>query len=238
MSQSVFARYESQLYPYLYAGTLFVPRLAGGTPTDPRKAEGWLRSRFEDSTDDQIERMVAEVMADRLVQGESATREDAVEQVLNTRHLNGFKRTGDGELYIEGRQLKAAIKEAGNIRWPKRRWGQSNKGTRGFFAEHLFVIEHILGLGVKEPTRIEQRFPHTWKGSGIQYEEIVEDAKIHFTLETDVDFAKEVKKDGDFQNEGEFWAALWTTGERQGIGATRSQGFGMYSVIRWERIGR
>jgi hypothetical protein len=27
---------------------------------------------------------------------------------------------------------------------------------------------------------------------------------------------------------------LWLTGEQQGVGASRSQGFGRYEVIKWE----
>ena len=40
--------------------------------------------------------------------------------------------------------------------------------------------------------------------------------------------------DRDFA--AEEWALLWLTGEQQGIGATRSQGYGRYEVTRWERI--
>lgn len=122
-----------------------------------------------------------------------------------------------------GRQLKAAIKEAANVRWPKERWGPSRKGTLSYFAEHFFVIEERLPLGVAEATGIAQRFVHTWRGSGIQYEEYVTDAKIDFTIVTDVELTKEQ------------WALLWLTGEQQGIGASRSQGFGRYQVVRWEK---
>lgn len=71
---------------------------------------------------------------------------------------------------------------------------------------------------------ISQRFVHTWRGSGIQMEEYVTDAKLAFTVTTDHDFSTEE------------WALLWLTGEQQGIGATRSQGYGRYEVTRWERL--
>ena len=29
---------------------------------------------------------------------------------------------------------------------------------------------------------------------------------------------------------------IWLTGEQQGIGASRSQGFGRYEVTGWERL--
>lgn len=212
---SVFDDYRTKAYPHTYNGTLLVATICGGTPTDPKVAEGWLRTKMADK-DDLIRQMVAETMTERGV-----TAEEATEAVMVDKHLNGFKRDSEG-LYIEGRQLKAAIKEAANIRWPKDRWGPSNKGTRSFFAEHVFVLEDRLHLGVAEPTGISQRFVHTWRGNGIQYEEYVEAAKINFTLVTDHKFTAEQ------------WAMLWLTGEQNGIGATRSQGYGRYEVVRWE----
>lgn len=212
---SVFDDYRTKAYPHTFNGTLLVATICGGTPTDPKVAEGWLRTKMADK-DDLIRQMVAETMTERGV-----TAEEATEAVMVDKHLNGFKRDSEG-LYIEGRQLKAAIKEAANIRWPKDRWGPSSKGTRSFFAEHVFVLEDRLHLGVAEPTGISQRFVHTWRGNGIQYEEYVEAAKINFTVVTDHKFTAEQ------------WAMLWLTGEQNGIGATRSQGFGRYEVVRWE----
>ena len=216
MSTSVFARYAPKAYPHTFYGTLHVPCIAGGTPTDPKVAQGWLKTKLADN-DDLIRQAVAEVMAERGV-----TADEAAEVVDNLKHLNGFKRDEHG-LYIEGRQLKAAIKEAANVRWPKKKWGPSSKGTLGFFAEHVFVQEDRLHLGVAAASGVNQRFVHTFRGSGIQYEEYVTDAKVDFTLVTDYDFTAEE------------WAFLWLTGEQQGIGATRSQGFGRYAVTRWER---
>lgn len=212
---SVFEKYQSKAYPFVFKGTLQVGSIAGGIPSDPRVAEGWLKSKLA-APDDLIRQAVAETMAERQIDADEAAK--VVDQL---KHLNGFKRDDEG-LYIEGRQLKAAIKEAANIRWPKKRWGPSSKGTMSFFAEHMFVIEDRLHLGVQEPTGVNQRFVHTWRGSGIQYEEYVSDAKVDFTLETDYEFSDEE------------WAMLWLTGEQQGIGATRSQGFGRYEVVRWE----
>lgn len=221
---SVFSRYESKSYPYRFEGTLLVRTIAGGTPTDAQVAEGWLKTKLADK-DDLIREAVAEVMAERGI-----TADEAVKYVDLLKHLNGFKRDKErgGELYIEGRQLKAAIKEAACVarsvgKLPDR-WGLTRKGIESFVAEHVFVVEDRLHLGVTEPTGIMQRFVHTFRGTGIQYEEYVEDAKVNFTVESDHDFKAEA------------WAQLWLTGERQGIGASRSQGFGRYEVVRWESV--
>ena len=129
--------------------------------------------------------------------------------------------------------MKAALKEATNVaanegKLTTKGWGNPDnanykKGIKGWFPEHVFVIEDRLHLGVTEPSGIMQRFVHAPHGTGIQYEEYVENAKVNFTIETDHDFKDEE------------WAAIWLTGERQGIGASRSQGFGTYTVTKWEK---
>jgi hypothetical protein len=220
---SVFTKFRPAAWPYQYAGSLRVDRICGGTPTDPKVAEGWLRTKLGVTNDALIQQQVAEVMAERGV-----TADEAVAQVDSNRHLNGFKRDENG-LYIEGRQLKAAIKEAASVaaaagKLPLRSWGKTNKGLLGFVAEHVCVVEDKLPLGVTEPTGVAQRFVHTFRGTGIQYEEYVDGAEIDFTVISDHPFTDEQ------------WAMVWLTGEQQGIGATRSQGYGRYTVTRWDVV--
>jgi len=223
---SVFAKYAAEAYPYQFAGSLHIGVICGGTPTDPKVAEGWLKTKLGVDKDDQIRTMVAEVMVERGVGAEEAT---AV--VNENKHLNGFKRDQHG-LYIEGRQLKSAIKEAVNVAYSvgkllnskgKNSWGLTSKGIHSFAAEHIIVPEDRLHLGVTEATGINQRFVHTFRGNGIQYEEYVEDAKVDFSVHSDYDFPEKT------------WAQIWLCGEQQGIGASRSQGYGRYEVTRWER---
>jgi hypothetical protein len=218
---TVFAKYVAKAFPFRFAGQLHIGRIAGGTPTDPKVAEGWLKTKLVVDRDDLIREAVAEVMAERGV-----TADEATKVVDTNKHLNGFRRDENG-LYIEGRQLKAAIKEAASVavaagKLKGKGWGATNKGLLSYVAEHICVVEDRLHLGVTEPTGIAQRFVHTWRGSGIQYEEYVDDAKVDFTVMTDHDFSAEQ------------WAMLWLTGEQQGIGASRSQGYGRYEVTRWD----
>jgi hypothetical protein len=218
---SVFAKFQPGMYPYRFAGQLVVGCIAGGTPTDPNVAEGWIRTKLG-STDDLLRQQVAETMIERGI-----TADEAAVEVNKNKHLNGFKRDDLG-LYIEGRQLKAAIKEAASVavaagKLGARGWGKTNKGLLSYVAEHIFVVEEKLHLGVTEATGINQRFVHTFRGSGIQYEEYVTDAKLDFTVMSDHNFSEKE------------WAAIWTTGEQQGVGASRSQGYGRYEVTRWDR---
>lgn len=220
---SVFAKFQPTMFPYRFAGSLLVGTIAGGTPTDPKVAEGWLKTKLGVDKDDQIRAMVAETMVERGI-----TADEAVKAVDENKHLNGFKRDEQG-LYIEGRQLKAALKEAASCavaagKLNGRGWGKTNKGLLSYLSEHVFVVEDRLHLGVTEATGINQRFVHTFRGSGIQYEEYVTDAKVDFTVMADHDFSEKE------------WAAIWTSGEQQGIGASRSQGYGRYEVTRWDRL--
>ena len=222
---SVFEKYRTSAYPYHYTGELTVGTLVGGIPSDAKVAEGWIKTKLGQTSDAAVQQLVSQTMVDRGV-----TAEEAVKIANEYKNLNGFKRDPEtGELFIEGRQLKAALKEAINVavaagKINGRGWGRTNKGILAFFAEHAFILEEKLFLGVKEPSGINQRFVHTWKGTGIQYEEYVTDAKVTFTLVTDHPFSE---KD---------WAAIWLTGEKQGIGATRSMGYGTYEVTKWEQI--
>jgi hypothetical protein len=165
-------------------------------------------------------------MAERGVSADEATS-----LVDENKHLNGFKRDRDrgGELYVEGRQLKAAVKEAASVagaagKIPLKKYGLTNKNVLGFVSEHVFVEEDRLHLGVTEPTGVVQQFVHTWRGTGIQYIEFVEKADVVATIGSDWDFGEE------------FWAMLWLTGEQQGLGASRSQGFGRYKVQEWKKL--
>jgi hypothetical protein len=218
---SVFAEYQARAWPHRYAGQLRIGIIAGGIPSDPHVAESWLRTKLADK-DDLIREAVAKTMTERGI-----TAEEAAKEVDALKHLNGFKRDEAG-LYIEGRQLKAALKEAVSVavasgKLTLRGWGETRKFITGYFPEHVFVMEDRLHLGTDEPTGVMQRFVHTFRGTGIQYEQFVEDAEVSFTVATDHLFTDEQ------------WAMIWLTGEAQGIGASRSQGFGRYEVTRWDR---
>lgn len=218
---NAFSKYVADAYPYEYEGTLHVHQIQGGTPSNDNVAKAWLATKLA-APDDIIREQVAQIMVERGI-----TADEAAAELDTLKHLNGFKRDENG-LYIEGRQLKACIKEAASVAMSvqklPRKWGATNKGIKSFVAEHICVVEDRLPLGVTEPTGITQRFVSTFRGTGIQYEEYVEDAKIDFTIRSDYDFSEKE------------WAMLWLTAGEQGIGASRSQGFGRFDVAKWERV--
>lgn len=218
---TMFDSYRDQAWPHRFTAVLHFDTIVGGVPSDPKVAEGWLKTKLAPS-DDLIRDLVATTMVERGI-----TADEAASEVDRLKHLNGFKRDANG-LYIEGRQIKAAIKEATSVamsagKLAPRGWGKTNKGLLGFIAEHVMVVEDRVFLGVDEPSGVNQKFVHTWRGNGISYEEYVTDAKVTFTVISDYDFTE---KD---------WAMIWLTGEQQGIGASRSQGYGRYKVVVWDR---
>lgn len=221
---SVFAKYQEQSFPYKFKGALVIGRLAGGVPSHPRVIEAWLRQKFADK-DDLIREAVAEIMVERGV-----TADEAIASQLESAHLNGFRRDELGGLFIPGYHLKAALKEAASVAVNAGKlpatgpWGKTKKYLMNWFSEHIYVIEDRLGLGVTAPTDVAQHFPHTHNGNGIQYIEYCDEAKVSFTIES------------DWQLTEEQWALLWTTAERLGLGAMRSQGYGRFDVIEWDAI--
>ena len=226
---SIFADIADKTFDKQYHAELLVFEIHGGIPTDPNKAAGWIASKMG-LKDDMLRDMVVKTMEERGTI-EAATSEDitdAASEVSELKQLNGFKRLDDG-LVIEGRQVKAMLKEAASIavagdHLPSRGWGKTNKGLLNFLAEHIFVLEDKIPLGVTEPSGISQRFVHTWRGSGIQYEEYVTDAKVVFTVVTDYEWPEE------------FWPTVWVIAEKNGLGASRSTGVGTFEMQAWDLI--
>lgn len=232
MSAGVFDDLRPAAYPYHFRTTLDVSMLVGGVPTDPKVAEGWIKTKLNPDRDEQIRELVAQTMVERGV-----TAKEATELVNKEKNLNGFKRDETG-LYIEGRQLKAMLKEAGSIavaagKVDARGWGKTNKGLLSYLAEHVFVVEKRIHIyqgesledgGVHEATGVHQRFVHTFRGAGIQYEEYIAPARLTFTVISDHEFTRTQ------------WGHIWLCAEQNGVGASRSQGYGTFTVTGWEPI--
>lgn len=229
----VFAGHVNEVWKHTYEVTLRFQDIAGGVPSDPKVAEGWIKSKIKDaSKEDRIRQAVQQMMAERNI-----SEAQAVEELNKHRNVNGFWRDpATGQLYIEGRQVKAALKEgvsvavaAGNLE--ARKWGKTNKGAISYAAEHIQVMTgqvllyHEDWSAVKEPTRVLQTFPVNpiTKQTGIQYTELCEHVLTKFVVATDCD---------DFTEK--VWATIFLTGGLQGLGASRSQDRGRYEVIEWK----
>jgi hypothetical protein len=263
-----FEKYQHMAWPFWYKGTIVVRQICGGVPASENTAESWIRAKLKDTrSTDEVQALVDKTKAELRQTHEAAARRAAelaseeseaqapqsppaelTPEELDAKAvsvaaqsmagLNMFKRTEHGVLYIEGRMLKAALKEAVSVaanagKITTKGWGNPDNSTyrkqlKGWFPEHCFVPEIILplhrdGKAIRDPDGIIQKFVHTHRGDAIAYEEYVNDAEIHFQVKTDVELTEEQ------------WAMIWLTGQDQGVGASRSQGFGTYVITEWER---
>ena len=225
---SVFEPYQRKNYPYTLVGSIHLHSIAGGVPLNEKTLEGHLKRKTA-APDDLIRAEVASFMLE-----DGIEVDEAITRAAKLKGFVGFARDDNG-LYVRGFQLKAMLVESACIaaaegRIPKK-WGQmseAGKALRSWFPEHVFVLDDRLYLGTDKPTEVPQSFIHKMgpKGptSAIQYTEIVRDADISFTVETDHDFPDDV------------WAAIWLTAERNGLGASRKLGYGTFEVRQWEKI--
>lgn len=226
----MFEQYRNRVWPLEYHGRIRVHRICGGIPNDPNIAKGWLEKKLGVTDDEQLQRLVLETMMER----EGMTRDDAVKEVLNKTSVNGFKGDENG-LFMEGRQLKACLKEgisvavaAGKVKATG--WGTTKKWITNYFPEHVFVVQDTLymydedGKHITERPKPTQRFVSTFRGNAISYDEVLPVVEIEFDVISDHPFKEEE------------WATLWVTAEQQGLGANRSQGYGRFEVIEWTQL--
>lgn len=236
----VFDEYRDEVWPFVYDVEIKVKDLHGGRPQDPRVVEGWIKSKLQDN-DERLRQLVSEAIQDLGYTEEDLEDPKKIEKAISQagkKSLNGFYRLpaknklvvdGDaeeGELAVEGRQIKAMIKESTNIAFPWNK-GQGEKymgkSMKGAVSEHVFVLEDYVPLGTTEPDGIDVRFSATTTGRrAITREEFLSEVVVPFTMVTDMDLGKET------------WAQIFVTAELQGFGASRSQGYGTFETIKFD----
>lgn len=241
-TKSIFAKEAAEMYARYAVRVEFRGKLVGGIPKDAGLIEGWLRKNMGLTDEQELRRTVVQTLAEEGIIPESAIPEDDVqitddvythiktlaEKVAGEQHTTGFKQNGHG-LYLESRAVKAMLKENTNICFGNERWGPTRKSAKGFLAERVFVYPDEILLGRTEPDGTERFIGHITDQSGrrstLGYHEYAEKPVLEFEVEVLDDAIK--TKD---------WPRIWISAERNGLGALRSQGFGMFSVTKWDRI--
>lgn len=212
--------------------------LVGGVPASPNIIRKWLQSRLEVG-DAVLQEMLAKTLKERFANTTPSLDEqiDALLEDEDGPSINGFKRDQvTGELQYEGRCMKAALKEFANSAYPGTDWPGKDKVAKSFrkglmntLAERVFIPEVYIGLGVKQPDRVEERIKHVMTPQGpksaINRVEIVEAPTVSFTVRVHDDFLPQ-----------EAWARIWERGEDIGIGADRGRSDGQFDLLKWERV--
>jgi hypothetical protein len=222
--------------------------LVGGVPSNESVIRSWLRARM-DLADDAIEELVQQTKLARAEEGgKLLTPDDKVNAIMESDlapSVNGFKRLDSGELAIEGRCLKAGLKEACNSSYPgvdyPGKKGNTTVGARkgllSTMSERIFVPQEYVGLGVKSsevslvaeqgPAWREERIKHVQTPQGprsaINLVEVVRKPTLSFTVTVHDDFLPR-----------EAWAKIWTRWEDLGIGADRGRSDGKFTLVSWE----
>ena len=212
-------------------------KLVGGVPSSPSVIKSWLKARLE-LGDRELQEIADRTLAERFPDRQPSA--DELAQVLieetDAVNVNGFKRSPGGELVIEGRCVKAMLKEAANSAYPGSDWPSKSRVAKGFrkglmsaLVERVFVVEDYIGLGCSEPTGVEERVKHVITAQGprssISRVEYVWQPALEFTVEVRDDFLSM-----------EEWRRIWESAERIGLGADRARGDGRFELVAWERI--
>jgi len=236
---------QSKLFTLYDVEIAMRDKLIGGTPRDPKLIQGWLRSKMGLTDETEIRAMTRETLIGLgLDIPEDATYEDMVaasEKLAGEKQTTGFKQTTvlvgskpTPALMLEGRQIKAMLKELVNILYAGEKWGKTLKGPKNFLAERVFPAENEIVLfqpdgktPFSEPSGVEMMIGHvvgpTGPRSTLGYHEYVSKAVLRFTLKVAQDSIPQ-----------EAWPDLWVLGQENGLGATRSQGFGTFDVNKFE----
>lgn len=228
--QSVFGD-GSDIFTVYEVEATFREKIMGGVPMRRNVIEGWIKAGTGIEDVEERRRLMLKTLIEMGVdvhEGMSDEEIDAAAEKMAESHTNGFKRDETG-LYIEGRQIKAMLKESVNILYAGDRWGKTRKGPRSFVAERLFPQDERIYLGRKQADDVALVVGHVSDAAGkrstLAYHEYVERAVITFRLE--------MLRDELTQQQ---WREIFLHAERNGLGALRSQGHGQFRVTRFERV--
>lgn len=217
-----------------YTVTLqFRDKVMGGVPKNPRIMAGWLRTRMkleEDAAElrQVMVRILRELGAEVHERMTFDELDAAAEALAAVKQTNGFKQNAAG-LYVEGRCIKAMLKEATNVMFAGERWGVTRKGPKAFVAERVFVDPDAIPLGMVEPSGVELFIGHTTGPKGPQSNLTYHEYAARPCITCQVRALRD-------ELTADQWASLWTYAEENGFGALRSQGYGRFDVVGWEQV--
>jgi hypothetical protein len=207
-------------YPFTeYRVNIRVLDLVGGLPMNEKLVESWVNATNKGKKEED-----REAIRDAHIE----TLPDAVEEKKEKQGI-GFARV-NGKLAIEGRQVKAMLKEVANIikdTVPSNAPLHAKKGT-GISALRNKVAEQYILLDREEPDRITERPIHVTTPRGprdsIKVCEICDNVDVEFTLKLHNGMGKQAVPEKAL-------VAILDYAQINGLGADRSQGFGTFETF-------
>ncbi len=215
-------------------------RIGGGIPNDPELIKGWVAANMKSATEEAQQKIVTATLAEL-----PAMTEEKADGMWTT-----FKVDPKG-IYIEGRQVKAMFKECANILRDKlideeKKSKSKDEAAKNLYtnlkskvAERLFVEEdhiHILKEGKPLPKSDgnEERAIHVLTPQGPRSAlKRVDFVAGPATLKFNVRYLDE-------NNKGvvslDLIKAILEFGGWNGLGADRSQGNGLFTVVEIQEI--
>ena len=232
---SVFSKLHAKRFAITPVEIQFVTPLVGGCPKDPKLVEGWMKKNMGIDNAEELRRLTIEHLREMGINiPAEATDEqiaDAVKSLAGEIKTQGFKRTAEGQPYIESRQIKAGFKEsvntlyAGDARWG-RKTGYQGKGPKNYTAERLFIDPNVIVVGEANDIKTELFVGHVQGRSTIGYAETVEAPRVSFEIHLATD-SQDIEKR---------LPEILVHMERNGLGAMRSQGYGQFEVVRFGEL--
>lgn len=202
-----------------------VGHLVGGLPMTTKLVESWVNATNKDKKAEDRE----------AIRGAHVdTLPETVDEKKEKQGI-GFARV-DGQLCVEGRCLKAMLKEAANIikdSCPSNSAVNESTGTgiaglKAKVADQVFVSEEYIPLGRTEPDRIVERPIHVMTPQGardsIKVCEVCDDVVIKFTVRRHKGMKKQAVPEKTL-------LAIVDYAQNVGLGADRSQGYGTFEVL-------
>lgn len=229
----VFDQYavDKGIWTFFDVALKFNGRVMGGTPNNPDIIRGWLAAKAGITDEQEIQHLTAETLAQLgyPVRPDMSVDEvrEAMAVIEERSHTNSFKRDEQG-LYLEDRVVKAMLREQVNILFAGERWGRTKKGPRSFFVERVFVSPARVHLGRMVADGTQLFIGHTDGPSGRQSNL----TRYEYAESPVIEFSLAVLKDEIGE---EAWPEIWLLGERNGLGSLRSQSFGQFETIKWDK---
>lgn len=247
----IFDAYRDEVFATYSAELRFRDRVVGGIPSNPKLIEAWLRTKMGVTAEEEVHALTAQTLKElgvELDETDPNTAFDSLaaasETIAKQSHLTMFKRDQHG-LYLESRIVKAMLKEVVSVLYPgsvaaatdreaaaemrAHRWGQTGKGPKSAVAEWIAIEPDRIHLGVMEPTGIDLSVGHVTGPQGprstLDLYEYVEQAPIAFEVMVLQDRVRDL-----------YWPHIWVAAQESGLGSKRSQGFGRFDVLKWERV--